>query len=89
MIKQTRKHRHLYPDDVRYIIELANHHPKWPVEKIFEEALKPRLRRSLILPLTPNMAKKLDKAARRYQISPTAVIYEAMDKWLTAERCGT
>lgn len=72
----------LRPVDIRYIIELANAHPRWPIDRIFDEALKPRLQSSLILGMTPKLQKALIKAAKRYQIKIADIAYDAIEEWL-------
>ncbi len=86
IIEETRKWRPLRPDDIRYIIELANEHPRWGVERIFEEALRPRMKSCLILPLTPKMKAALTKAAKTYQISMADVCYHVLEEWLKAKK---
>ena len=72
----------LRPDDIEYIIELANKHPKWSVDRIFEEATRPKIRNCLLLPLTPTLKEALEKAAKVYQISLLAVAHYALKEWL-------
>ena len=81
--KKTQKRKYkLRPDDIEYIIELANNQPRWPVNKIFDEALKPKVRKCLIVPLTPSLKAALEKAAKTYQISELAVAYHILKEWL-------
>ncbi len=83
IIKKTQKQRYkLRPDDIEYIIELANSHPKWPVKKIFEEALRPKMRNCLMIPLTPKLKEAIKKAAKTYQIDLAAVACRALREWL-------
>lgn len=86
VIENARKWRPLRPDDIQYIIEIATEHPRWGVERIFEEALRPRIRSCVILPLTPKMKKALAKAAQTYQISTLDVCYHILVEWLTARK---
>ena len=86
VIEQTKKERKLRPDDIQYIIELANEHPRWGAKRIFDEALKPRMRSCLVLPLTPRMKKALEKAAKTYQINMADVCYYILQEWLTARK---
>jgi len=82
-IRATQKHDYrLKPVDIRYIIELANLHPRWPVNRIFEEALRPRMQSALIVHITPKLKKALEKAAKRYQITILDVAYDAIEEWL-------
>ena len=67
---------------IEYIIELANQHPRWSVNRIFDEALRPRIRNCLIIPLTPNLKASLEKASKTYQISILDVTYHALKEWL-------
>ncbi len=88
LVKKRKKHRYsLKPDDIRYIIELANQHPRWSVDRIFEEALRPRMRCGLILPLTPKTWTALEKASKIYQITAADVVYHALEEWLKAKKC--
>lgn len=81
--KSTQKRKYkLRPDDIEYILELANKHPRWSVDKIFYEALKPGIRKCLIVPLTPNLKEGLEKASKTYQISILDVTYHALKEWL-------
>ena len=89
IIKETQKTRKFYrlrPADIQYIIELANEHPKWPVNKIFDEALRPRIRTCLILELTPKIDKALQKAAKQYQLDLDYVICHVLEEWLKAKK---
>ena len=83
--EQRKKYKYrLRPDDIEYIIELANDHPKWSVEKIFEQALKPRLRTCVILGLTPKMQKAMKEASRIYQINNADIAFHALQEFLEA-----
>ena len=86
IIKETKSGYKLRPDDIRYIIELANEHRRWSVARIFEEALKPRIRTTLMLPLTPKMKAALTKAASKYQISMADVCYHILEEWFKANK---
>ena len=86
IIKETKKWRPLRPDDIQYILELASEHPRWGVERIFTEALTPRIRTSLILPLTPKMKKAFEKATKTYQISMLNVCYHILEEWFKAKK---
>jgi hypothetical protein len=76
----------LRADDIQYIIELAGEHPRWSVQRIFNEALRPKIRTCLMLPLTPKMKEALDKAAKTYQISVGDVCYHILQEWLKARK---
>ena len=82
MIQEAKKVRSLRPDDIWYILEVAERHPKWSVKRIFEDALAPRLRTSLCLPLTPKMKKQFDKAAKKFDMSVPFVAYHAIEEWM-------
>jgi len=84
--KEERKQYKLRPDDIQYIIELANEHSRWSVERIFKEALAPRIRTCLIVPLTPKLKKGLKSASDMYQIGALDVIYHILEEWLKAHK---
>lgn len=87
IVKKTQKGKYkLYPDDIEYIIELANKHPRWSVDRIFNEALKPKMRKCLIIPLTPMLNNALEKAAQTYQISILAITYHVLKEWLESRK---
>jgi hypothetical protein len=94
MVRVTQEQRKKYkykirPDDLEYIIELANDHPKWSVDKIFTEALKPKMRTCVILGLTPKLKKALEEASRVYQMNQTSVAFHALKEFLKARGfCG-
>ncbi len=73
----------LRSNQIQYIIELCQEHPRWGVDKIFEEALKPRIVSSLIIPLTPKIKIALTKAAETYQLGLDYVTYHVLQEWLT------
>ena len=87
VIEKTKSEKYrLRPDDIQYIIELAQEHPRWSVDRIFDNALKPRLRSCLIIPLTPKIKKALKKAAKTYQLDLLDVAYHALQEWLKARK---
>jgi hypothetical protein len=87
IIKKTQKEKFkLREDDIEYIIELANSHPKWSVDRIFEEARRPKIRSCLMLPLTPKLKEAVGKAAKTYQISLSAVACYALREWLKGRK---
>jgi predicted DNA-binding protein (UPF0278 family) len=75
---------HLYQDDIQLILEVAQEHPRWSVDRIFKEALQTRMRNGVIIYVTPKIHTALKEAAKMYKISIDAVAYEAMKKWLIA-----
>lgn len=83
---RTKKRWRLRPDDIQYIIELAGEHPRWSVKRIFDEALKPRIRSCLVLPLTPKMKTALVKASKKYQINMADTCYHILKEWLEARK---
>ncbi len=87
VVKKTQKRKYkLRPDDIEYVIELANSHPKWSVDRIFEEALRPKLKSCLIIPLTPKLKEAVGKAAKTYQISLVGVTCYALREWLKGRK---
>ena len=76
----------LRPDEIRYIIEIAAEHPRWGVKRIFDEALRPRMRSCLVLSLTPKMKESLKKAAEKYQIGMSDVCYHILEEWFEAKK---
>lgn len=85
--KVKKREYRIRPDDIQYIIELAQEHPRWSVDRIFDNALHPRLRSCLTIPLTPKMKKALEKAAKIYQLDLLDVAYHALQEWLDARKC--
>jgi len=87
VIEKVRAEKYkLRPDDIQYIIELAQEHPRWSVGKIFEQAIRPRMRSCLMIPLTPKIKKALEKAAKIYQLNISDVSYHALQEWLEARK---
>lgn len=84
-VREGKKWR-LRADDIQYIIELAGEHPRWSVDRIFREALRPKIRTCLILPLTPKMKVALEKAAKTYQISMNDICFHILQEWLQAKK---
>jgi hypothetical protein len=85
LVEAQRKHKfHLYMDDIQLILEVAQEHPRWSCDRIFKEALQTRIRKGILLYITPKIHTALKEAAEIYKISITAVAYEAMIEWLTA-----
>ena len=83
--QQKREPYTLRADDIQYIIELAAEHPRWSVNRIFKEALRPKIRSMLILPLTPKLKQALKKADEVYQIGLTNICYHILEEWLKAK----
>ena len=82
IIGATKRDRPLFSDDIWRIIELCQKHPRWSVDRVFTEALAPRIRTSLMFPLTPDMKAKLKEAEKKYDMRATDITYHAVDEWL-------
>ena len=88
VISKVREQKYrLRPDDIQYIIELAQEHPRWSVDRIFNKALRPRVRTSVIVPLTPRLEAGLKRACKTYQLGIADVLYHCIQEWLTAKQC--
>lgn len=73
------------PDDIQYVIELANKHPRWTVDRIFTQVIKPRSRSCVVLALSPGMKCSLDEKSKEYRMNINELVQEIVLKWLDDE----
>ena len=86
LAKETQKEQSFRSDDIRYVLELATAHPRWSVNRIFREVLKPRIRTRLIVYLTPKLKRQLEKAVREYKIKAYDLVCDILEEWLDAKQ---
>lgn len=87
LINRAREEKHnLLTDDIQYIIELSQEHPQWSVDRVFDEALKPKLRHVIVIYPSNEMNKALTKASKIYQLDIQHTIDHILRKYLKAEK---
>ncbi len=64
------------------LVEYGEDHPKWSAKKIFEEATKPRVEKSVVVPLRPKLRDGLQKAVESCRRGPDEIAAEALEDWL-------
>ncbi len=64
------------------LVEYGEDHPKWPARKIFEEAIKPRVEKSVVVPLPPKLRDGLQKAVDACRRTPDEITAQALEHWL-------
>jgi len=68
------------------LVEIGEEHPGASAKTIFNEALKPRVEASVLVPLPTRLQEGLDRAAKNLRLSWEEVAAEALEYWL--ERNG-
>jgi ParB/RepB/Spo0J family partition protein len=68
------------------IVEIGRKHPRYSATKIIEEGIKPRIERVLILNLTEDMEKALNKAKKALSIEKEEIAQQAITEWLKKNR---
>jgi len=66
----------------RRLVEYGEDHPRWSAAKIVEEAIKPRVEKSVIVPLSPKLRDGLQKAVDACRKLPDEITSEALEHWL-------
>jgi len=64
------------------LVEYGEEHPTWSAKKIVEEAIKPRVEKSVVVPLSPRLRDGLQKAVDARRRSPDEIASEALEHWL-------
>jgi len=64
------------------LVEYGEDHPKWSATKIVEEAMKPRVEKSVVVPLPPRLRDGLQKAVDACRRTPDEIAAEALEHWL-------
>jgi ParB family chromosome partitioning protein len=64
------------------LVEYGEDHPKWSAKKIIEEAIKPRVEKSVVVPLSPKLRDGLQKAVDACRKTPDEITAEALEHWL-------
>jgi len=64
------------------LAEYGEDHPKWSATKIVEEAIKPRVEKSVVVPLPPRLRDGLQKAVDACRRTPDEIAAEALEHWL-------
>lgn len=64
------------------LVEYGEDHPKWSATKIIQEAIKPRVEKSVVVPLSPKLRDGLQKAVDACRRTPDELTVEALEHWL-------
>jgi len=64
------------------LVEYGEDHPRWSARKIVEEAIKPRVEKSVLVPLSPRLRDGLQKAVDARRRTPDEITVEALEHWL-------
>jgi ParB family chromosome partitioning protein len=64
------------------LVEYGEDHPTWSASKIVEEAMKPRVEKSVVVPLPPRLRDGLQKAVDACRRNPDEIAAEALEHWL-------
>lgn len=64
------------------LVEYGEDHPSWSASKIVEEAIKPRVEKSIVVPLPPRLRDGLQKAVNACRRNPDEIAAEALEHWL-------
>ena len=65
-----------------HLVEYGEDHPKWSSRKIFEEAIKPRVEKSVLVPLSPKLRDGLQRAVDACRRTPDEITAQALEHWL-------
>jgi len=65
------------------IVEIGENNPKATVDKILEEAKKPRVERQILIKLSESARLGLEKAAKQLAMDPDEVAAQALEEWLS------
>lgn len=65
------------------LVEYGEEHPGWPVQKIVKESLKPRIEKSVVVPLSPKLREGLQRAVDSRHKGPDEITLEALEHWLS------
>jgi ParB/RepB/Spo0J family partition protein len=64
------------------LVEYGEKHPTWSAKKIVEEAIKPRVEKSVVVPLSPRLRDGLQRAVDACRRTPDEIAAEALEHWL-------
>jgi len=64
------------------LVEYGEDHPKWSARKIFEEAIQPRVEKSVLVPLSPKLRDGLQRAVDACRRTPDEITAQALEHWL-------
>jgi ParB/RepB/Spo0J family partition protein len=64
------------------LVEYGETHPMWSASKIVEEAMRPRVEKSVVVPLAPKLRDGLQKAVDACRRNPDEIATEALEHWL-------
>jgi len=67
------------------LVEYGEAHPRAGADTILEEALKPRVERSIMVRLTDETRGGLEKASTALSMDPEVIASQAIDEWLSAK----
>lgn len=65
------------------VVEYGEAHPRASEEKIWEEAQRPRVERTILVKLTDRMRAGLEQAAKELAMEPDEVAAHALEDWLS------
>lgn len=64
------------------LVEYGEDHPKWSAAKIIQESIKPRVEKSVVVPLSPRLRDGLQRAVDERRRTPDEITTEALEHWL-------
>jgi ParB family chromosome partitioning protein len=64
------------------LVEYGEDHPRWSAKKIIQEAIKARVEKSVVVPLSPRLRDGLQKAVDACRRTPDEITAEALEHWL-------
>lgn len=64
------------------MVEYGESNRMWSAKKIFEESIKPRVEKSVVVPLSPRLRDGLQRAVDACRRTPDEITTEALEYWL-------
>lgn len=65
------------------LVEYGEEHPKWSVHKIVQESLRPKIEKSVVVPLSPKLRDGLQRAVDSCHKGPDEITLQALEHWLS------
>lgn len=65
------------------LVEYGEAHPKATAEIVLEEAKRPKVERSILISLSDQVRKGLEKASQKLYMDPEEVAAQALEEWLS------
>lgn len=83
MVSIAREMKKLTPPERKRLAEIGKIKPEVKVERLIEEAKKPRIEEKVIVPLPPALMKALDIAVKEIGLSKEEIAKKALEDWLS------